>query len=101
MPTDPLVNLTVVVVALVAATISGVTGFGGAVVLLPVLVWAIGARDAVPVLTVAQVWGNLARVVLNRRELDWPVARLFCLGAIPAAVVGSLAFAIVPATLLT
>jgi uncharacterized membrane protein YfcA len=101
MPADPLVTLTVTAVALVAGTISGVTGFGGAVILLPVLVWAIGARDAVPVLTVAQVWGNLSRVVFNRGQLDRRVAGRFCVGAIPAAMVGSLAFAAVPVSVLT
>ena len=50
---------------MLAATIAGVTGFGGAVLLLPVLVWAFGARDAVIVLTVAQLIGNGSRVFLT------------------------------------
>lgn len=44
----------------------GHTGFGGAVLLLPVLIAAVGARDAVVVLTVAQLAGNGSRVLFNR-----------------------------------
>jgi uncharacterized membrane protein YfcA len=41
-------------VAFVAATLAAVTGFGGAAVLLPVLVLAFGVRDAIPIRTMAQ-----------------------------------------------
>lgn len=36
-----------------AATISGAAGFGGALVLLPVLSYVIGVKEAIPVLTIA------------------------------------------------
>jgi len=60
-------------VALLASTIAGVTGFGGAVLLLPALVWAVGARDAVVVLTVAQLVGNGSRVLWGRSDLNRPL----------------------------
>jgi len=66
--------------ALVASTIAGVTGFGGAAVLLPALVAAFGMREAIPILTVAQLIGNGSRVWFNRRELDWRVVGWFALG---------------------
>lgn len=93
--------LAVGVAAFGAATVAGVSGFGGAVVLLPVLVWALGARDAVVVLTVAQLAGNGSRVAFNRRELDRAVLARFALGAVPAAVLGGFVFAAVPASALT
>jgi uncharacterized protein len=43
------------VAALLASFLGAVARFGGAVVLLPVLVLAFGVRDAVPILTVVQV----------------------------------------------
>jgi uncharacterized membrane protein YfcA len=60
-------SLVVGAVALVASTLAAVTGFGGAAVLLPVLVIAFGVRDAVPILTVAQLIGNASRVVQPAR----------------------------------
>jgi uncharacterized membrane protein YfcA len=67
------VPIVVALTALVANALAAGAGFGGAVVLLPVLVWAFGVREAVPILTVVQVVGNGARVGFNRRELVGPV----------------------------
>ena len=52
--------------ALIASMLAAVAGFGGAVIMLPVLVWAVGVEDAVPVLTIAQL-GFLRDVVLPAR----------------------------------
>ncbi|HET8654630.1 MAG TPA: sulfite exporter TauE/SafE family protein [Longimicrobiaceae bacterium] len=87
-------------VALAAATLAGVTGFGGAALLLPVLVIAYGARAAIPVLTVAQLVGNGSRVWFNRRELDLAVVGWFALGGVPLAVAGGFVFAEAPLPLL-
>lgn len=76
-----------------AATISGAVGFGGALLLLPVLVCVVGAKSAVPVLTVAQLLGNLSRAAFGRVEIRWRPVLLFSLGAIPACVFGSRLFA--------
>ena len=83
------------------ATLAAVSGFGGAAVLLPVLVAAFGPRLAVPILTVAQLIGNGSRVWLNRRELDYRVVGWFALGGVPTAVLGSMLFANAPLHALT
>jgi hypothetical protein len=62
---------------------------------------AFGVRDAIPILTVAQLIGNLSRVGLNRRELDWRVMQRFSLGAVPTAIAGGVLFAIAPAATLS
>ncbi|MDA8204389.1 MAG: sulfite exporter TauE/SafE family protein [Chloroflexi bacterium] len=93
--------LVVIVASFVAATIAAVAGFGGAAVLLPVLVAAFGVRDAIPILTVAQLIGNASRVWFNRRELDLHVVGWFAIGAIPLAFVGGLLFAAAPLSSLT
>ncbi len=84
------------VVALAAATLAGVTRFGGAAVLLPVLVGAFGMRDAIPILTVAQLIGNGSRVWFNRSELDYRVVLWYTLGAVPLGLVGGFLFAAAP-----
>ena len=87
--------------ALFAATLAAVTGFGGAAVLLPVLVGAFGMRAAVPILTVAQLIGNGSRVWFNRSELRWNVVGWFALGGIPAALIGGYLFSAAPLAGLT
>jgi uncharacterized membrane protein YfcA len=92
--------LLVILSALAASLLAAVAGFGGSVILLPVLVWAVGVVDAVPILTLAQLIGNLSRVLINRHELHWTVIWRFALGAVPLAVIGGIIFAKTPAGLL-
>ncbi len=98
---DALHLLAIAAVALAASTLAAVSGFGGAAVLLPVLVATFGMREAIPILTVAQLVGNGSRVWFNRRELDWPVVTWFALGGIPLALIGGMLFARAPLTFLT
>jgi uncharacterized membrane protein YfcA len=83
------------------ATLSAVAGFGGGALLLPVFVAALGARDAVAVLTVAQVASNGSRVWLNRSEIDTRLVKVFAIGAIPGAVAGAILLSTAPVPALT
>lgn len=87
--------------ALFASTLAAVTGFGGAAVLLPVLVVVFGVREAIPILTVAQLIGNGSRVWFNRREVNLRVVAWFALGGIPMALIGGYLFAKAPLSALT
>lgn len=87
--------------ALAASTLAAVTGFGGAAVLLPVLIAVFGVRDAVPILTVAQLIGNASRVWFNRRDVDCHVVAWFALGGVPMALIGGYLFASAPLSALT
>ena len=86
--------------AFVGSMLAAVAGFGGAAVLLPILVLMFGVRDAVPILTVAQLIGNASRVWFNRDQLDFPVVGWFALGSIPAALIGGFLFATAPLSFL-
>ncbi|MGA8758282.1 MAG: sulfite exporter TauE/SafE family protein [Stellaceae bacterium] len=98
---DLLHSAAILSVSFVAATLAAVTGFGGAAVLLPVLVWSFGVREAIPILTVAQLIGNGSRVWFNRKELNWRVVAWFAIGGVPMALLGGLLFAKAPLAALT
>jgi uncharacterized protein len=85
----------------VGSLLAAVAGFGGAAVLLPLLVAAFGVREAIPILTVAQLVGNLSRTWFNRTELDLPVVGWFALTGVPAAMIGGFLFASAPLPFLT
>ena len=93
--------LLIAATTVLASTIAAVAGFGGSAILLPLLVPAFGARDAVLILTIIQLVGNASRVVFNRHELVLPVVAWFSLGAVPFAVLGGIAFASAPLGVLT
>lgn len=84
-----------------AATISGAAGFGGALLLLPVLTQLLGVKTAVPVLAICQLLGNLSRVWFGRTHVAWKAAGLFLFGALPLSVLGSLLFTRLPTALIT
>lgn len=87
--------------AFVAAAVSGSAGFGGALLLLPLLTTVVGAEQAVPLLTVAQLVGNLSRVGFGVRSISWRPVGLFLLAAVPASIAGSLSFVSLPTGILT
>jgi len=84
------------VVAFASSVLSGVAGFGGAMIFLPVLISTYGVRASVPILTVAVLMGNASRVYFNRRELDLKLVAWFSAGAIPFAVLGSFVYVSLP-----
>lgn len=73
-----------------AATLSGVAGFGGALLLLPLFIAIFGPQRAIPILTVVQLAGNLSRAGLGWKRIAWKPVGLFLVGALPAAGMGSL-----------
>jgi uncharacterized membrane protein YfcA len=84
-----------------AAFVSGAAGFGGALLLLPVVTACVGADLAVPVLTIAQLIGNLSRMALGLREIDWRSVGLFSITAMPLAALGAFGFSVLPKDIVT
>jgi len=83
-------------VSFAAALVSGSVGFGGALLLLPVLVPMVGVNNAVPLLTVAQLVGNGSRVAFGFRRIHWKPVILFLCAAIPLSIVGAFTFVQLP-----
>ncbi|TGC07420.1 sulfite exporter TauE/SafE family protein [Methanolobus halotolerans] len=84
-----------------AAAISGAGGFGGALLLLPLLTKTIGTTMAIPVLTIAQLIGNLSRAFFGFKQIKWKPVLLFTLGAVPMSVLGGYSFVEVPKEIVT
>ncbi len=80
------------VIAAFGLSLSGVAGFGGGILVLPVLVWVYGPEVAVPVVAIFQLFGTFSRVWLNREFLNWRVVAWFATGSVPFAVMGSFLF---------
>ncbi len=93
---EALVWLGTAFIAFFASLLSGVAGFGGAMIFLPFLVATYGVRASVPILTVSVLLGNASRVYFNRRELDLTLVAWFSSGSLPAALLGSFVYVALP-----
>ena len=79
----------ILALGLAAGTIGGIVGFGSSIMLLPVLVWSFGPKEAVPIMAIAGMMANFSRVAVWWREVDWRVAAVFCATGVPAALLGA------------
>lgn len=79
----------VLLLGLVAGTLSGIVGFGAAIMLMPVLMLAFGPQEAVPLMAIASLLANLSRVMVWWRDIDWRANAYYCATAVPAAALGA------------
>jgi len=88
-------------VGFVAGCLSGAVGFGGGMVLLPVITYFYGVEVAVPVSTIAQLLSNLSKCGMGFREIKWKQVGLFLVFAAPLTALGAMGFAKVDKQLMT
>src|SRR5215831_20274207 len=81
--------LFVLLVGLLAGTISGIVGTGSSIMLMPVLVYQYGPKQAVPIMAVAAVLANLSRILAWWREVDWRACAAYSVTGIPSAALGA------------
>jgi uncharacterized protein len=81
--------LFVLSVGLVAGTLSGIVGTGSSIMLMPVLIYEYGPKEAVPIMAVAAVMSNFSRILAWWREVDWRACAAYSVTGIPAAALGA------------
>jgi hypothetical protein len=74
----------VLVVGLAEGALSGVVGTGSTIVLLPVLVFQFGPKQAVPIMAIAALLANVAKVMAWWREIDWRAFAAYSIPGVPA-----------------
>jgi len=79
----------VLIVGLLAGTISGIVGTGSSIMLMPVLIYQYGPKEAVPIMAVAAVMANFSRILAWWREVDWRACLAYSVTGIPAAALGA------------
>jgi len=89
--------LFVFTVGLAAGTVSGLIGTGSSIMLVPVLVYAFGPKEAVPIMAVAALMGNVSRVMAWWRDVDWRACAAYAVSGMPAAALGAKTLLVLPA----
>jgi uncharacterized membrane protein YfcA len=92
--------LFVLLAGLSAGVISGVIGTGSSIILLPILVFTFGPKQAVPIMAVAAVMANLARVMAWWKLIDWRAFAAYSITGIPAAALGARTLLALPSNLI-
>jgi uncharacterized membrane protein YfcA len=80
--------LIVLCVGIAAGVLSGVIGTGSSMMLMPVLVILYGPQQAVPIMAIAAIMGNLGKVLSWWREIDWRACGAYSVTAVPGAMLG-------------
>jgi len=86
----------ILVIGLIAGTLSGIVGFGSSIMLMPVLVIVFGPLQAVPIMAIAAIMANLSRVAVWWREVDWRTCAAYSVTAMPAAALGAATLLVLP-----
>ena len=86
----------VLTVGLAAGALSGIIGTGSSIILLPVLVYQFGPKHAVPIMAIAALMSNVAKVMAWWREVDWRAFAAYSLPGVPAAALGARTLLVLP-----
>lgn len=86
----------VLIVGLAAGALSGIIGTGSSIMLLPVLVYQFGPKQAVPIMAIAALMSNIAKIMAWWREVDWKAFAAYSITGVPAAALGARTLLILP-----
>jgi uncharacterized membrane protein YfcA len=86
----------ILLIGLLAGTISGIIGTGSSIILVPVLAYVYGPKEAVPIMAVAAVMANISRILAWRREVEWRAVAAYAATGVPAAALGARTMLILP-----
>lgn len=87
----------VLLVALASGAVSGIIGAGSSIMLLPVLVYQFGPKQAVPIMAIAALLSNVAKMMSWWREVDWRAFAAYSIPGVPAAALGARTLLVLPA----
>ena len=91
----------VAVLAVVAATVSGMSGFGAGIILTVALVPLIGVKSVIPVLAVAGIVINAGRFWFYRKALDRRMLAIVLAASLPFLVLGTWLYSVLDARALS
>lgn len=84
-----LTYLEIFIASIIAGALDTVAGFGGGLLLIPILVLAAGPKDAILLSAIIPLGWNLVRIIYLRPWIDWRAVLLFSLGIVPGAIAGA------------
>jgi uncharacterized membrane protein YfcA len=87
-------------VAFVAATVSGMSGVGGGLLLAIFIAPVVGVKAVVPTVGIAALIAHIVRVWVYRDAIVWRPALLMLAGGIPATIASARLYVYLPADII-
>jgi uncharacterized membrane protein YfcA len=84
-----LIYASILIIGLIAGILGGIVGTGTSIMLLPVLAYSFGPKQAVPIMAIAAIMANIARILAWWRDIDWRAVVIYSVPGIPAAALGA------------
>jgi len=94
-----MVYLLVLIVGVPAGVLGGLVGTGSSMLLMPVLVICFGPQQAVPIMALGAVMGNLGKMAAWWSSIHWRAVAAYAATAAPGAMLGVHTLLVLPAHL--
>ena len=91
--------MNVLTVGLAAGALGGVIGTGSTIILLPILVYQYGSKQAVPIMAISALMSNIGKVAAWRRDVDWRAFAANPITVAPTAAFGARTLLVLPSRL--
>lgn len=75
--------------AFIVSIISATFGFGSAIILIPFSSFLLPIKKAIAIVTIFFIAGNVSKIIIFRKDIDWKTTFLIWIGAIPLVFVGA------------
>jgi uncharacterized protein len=87
----------IMLIAFASSVVGGISGFGAGLIIVPMLLPIVGVKGVIPVVGVAMVVGNLARVYVYRQDIQFRLVARMLVAILPGAAIGVWLYAVLPA----
>lgn len=94
-------DILLIIVGFLAGALSSAIGFGGGMLLLPIVTVCYGIEAAVPICTIAQLLSNASRSAFGWKDIEWRKTLWFLIPSIPLTALGAYGFSIAPKNIMT
>jgi uncharacterized membrane protein YfcA len=88
------------ILAFVVSIISATFGFGSAIILIPFSSFLLPIKKAIAIVTIFFIAGNLSKIIIFRKHIDWKTTFLIWVGAVPMVFIGAYLMVIAPSEII-
>lgn len=88
------------VIAFIGSIISATFGFGSAIILIPFSSFLLPIKKAIAIVTIFFIAGNISKILIFRKHIDWRLVLLIWGGAVPMVSLGAYLMVISPSEII-